>query len=277
LLILRLLGAPHQGHRHIHSPDEIELLIAESRDGGLLEPDEHLRLQKALRLNLRQARQLMVPRRKIEAIDVGTSLHVVIDLLAQSPYSRLPVYRESIDNIIGILHTKDVVRWLVSGADQQRATIETLMRPITSVHESVTADRVLRQLRERRSHQALVVDEFGGTSGLLTLEDVLSELIGDVGDEFKAGEPVPETLPDGRIRLPGELAVQDAAVLLEADWDTGASTVGGLVTEALGHLPGPGERVTIGEYEFEVERVVARAIEMVVARRLVPAAAEENE
>ena len=278
LLILRVLGAPHQGHRHIHSPEEIELLIAESRDGGLLEPDEHLRLQRALRLNLRQAKQLMVPRRKIQALEAGTPLNEVIGLLVQSPYSRLPVYRESIDNIVGILHTKDVVRWLVSGEpDNGRATLETLMRPITSVHESVTADRVLRQLRERRSHQALVVDEFGGTSGILTLEDVLSELLGDVGDEFKAGEPVPETLPDGRIRLPGELSVQDAAVLLEAEWDTDASTVGGLVTEALGHLPTTGERVTIGEHEFEIERVVERAIETVVARRLVPAATEENE
>jgi putative hemolysin len=278
LLILRLLGAPHQGHRHIHSPEEIELLIAESRDGGLLEPDEHLRLQRALRLNLRQAKQLMVPRRKVQAIDAGTPLHEVIDVLVRSPYSRLPVYRDSIDNIIGILHTKDVVRWLVTGAAQEpRATVETLMRPITSVHESVTADRVLRQLRERRSHQALVVDEFGGTSGILTLEDVLSELLGDVGDEFKAGEPVPETLPDGRIRVPGDMAVQDAAILLESEWETDASTVGGLVTEALGHLPAPGERVAVGDYEFEVERVVDRAIETVVARKLVTTADERGE
>jgi CBS domain containing-hemolysin-like protein len=277
LAILRLVGAPHQGHRHIHSPDEIELLIAESRDGGLLEPDEHLRLQRALRLNLRQAKQLMVPRRKIQALDVNTPLHEVIGFLVQSPYSRLPVYRESIDNIIGILHTKDVVRWLVTaGPDQGRASVETLMRPITSVHESVTADRVLRQLRERRSHQALVVDEFGGTSGILTLEDVLSELIGDVGDEFKAGEPVPETLEDGRVRLPGDMPVQDAAVLLESEFDTDASTVGGLVTEALGHLPAPGECVTIGEHEFEIERVVDRAVESVVAKKLVPTPSEEQ-
>jgi len=278
LLILRLLGAPHQGHRHIHSPEEIELLIAESRDGGLLEPDEHLRLQKALRLNLRQAKQLMVPRRKIEAIDLNTPMHEVISILVQSPYSRLPVYRDSIDNIAGVLLTKDVVRWLVGGGPgQERASLETLMRPITSVHESVTADRILRQLRERRSHQALVVDEFGGTSGILTLEDVLSELIGDVGDEFKAGEPVPETLPDGRIRLPGEMAVQDAAVLLECEWETDASTVGGLVTEELGHLPVPGERATLGDYEFEVERVVDRAVESVVAKRMVPLATEDGE
>jgi CBS domain containing-hemolysin-like protein len=277
LAILRLLGTPHQGHRHIHSPEEIELLIAESRDGGLLEPDEHLRLQRALRLNLRQAKQLMVPRRKIQALDVNTPLHEVIGRLVQSPYSRLPVYRDSIDNIIGILHTKDVVRWLVTpGPDQGRASVETLMRPITSVHESVTADRVLRQLRERRSHQALVVDEFGGTSGILTLEDVLSELLGDVGDEFKAGEPVPETLDDGRVRLPGDMPVEDAAVLLENEFDTDASTVGGLVTEALGHLPAPGERVTIGEHEFTVERVIERAVESVVARKLVPTSSEEE-
>ena len=269
LAILRVLGAPHQAHRHIHSPEEIELLIAESRDGGLLEPDEHLRLQRALRLNLRQAKQLMVPRRKISGIDIETPMHEVIGLLVQSPYSRLPVYRDSIDNIVGLLHTKDVVRWLVSGATGA-ATVEGLLQPITSVHESVTADRVLRQLRERHSHQALVVDEFGGTAGLLTLEDVLSELIDDVGDEFKPGDAGPETLPDGSIRLPGDTATQDAGVLLDAEWDTDASTVGGLVTEALGHLPAPGERVAIGDYQFEIERIVDRAVESVIARRVAP-------
>ena len=278
LAILRLVGAPHHGHRHIHSPEEISLLIAESRDGGLLEPDEHLRLQRALRLNLRQAKQLMVPRRKIEGIASDTPLQEAINILVRSPYSRLPVYRDSIDNIIGILHTKDVVRWLVgAGPGSSQATIETLMNPITSVHESVTADRVLRQLRERRSHQAIVVDEFGGTSGILTLEDVLVELIGDVGDEFKAGEPVPETLPDGRIRLPGDMAVQDAAALLNAEWDTTASTVGGLVTEALGHLPQPGEQMTLADYEFEIESVADRAVQAVVARRLAPAVEDERE
>jgi CBS domain containing-hemolysin-like protein len=275
MLFLRLLGASPHAHRHIHSPEEIELLIAESRDGGLLEPDEHRRLQRALRLNLRQARQLMVPRRKISALDINTPLNEVIGLLAQSPYSRLPVYRDSIDNIVGMLHTKDLVRWYVDGGT--KGTVAGLIRPIASVHESVTADRVLRQLRERRSHQALVVDEFGGTSGLLTLEDVLSELLGDVGDEFKPGEPVPEPLPDGRMRLPGGMAVDDAATLLHTAWETDSATVGGLVTSALGHLPTPGETATVGDYEFEVERVANRAIESVIARRLTPEPAETTE
>ena len=276
LVLLKMLGAPQQTHRHIHSPDEIELLIAESRDGGLLEPDEHRRLQRALRLNLRQAKQLMVPRRKISAIDINTPLTEVIGGVAQSPFSRLPVYRDSIDNVVGMLHTKDLVRWQVNGGTID-ATLASLLRPIATVHESVTVDRVLRQLRERRTHQALVVDEFGGTAGLLTLEDVLSELIGDVGDEYKAGDPGVERLPDGRIRVPGGMAVDDAAATLRTAWETDATTVAGLVTAALGHLPAPGEHVTVGEYEFEVERVAERAVESVLARRTVADVTEGDE
>lgn len=275
LLLLKLVGSPPQTHRHLHSPDEIELLIADSRDGGLLEPDEHRRLQRALRLNLRQAKQLMVPRRKISALDVNTPLSEVTGIVAQSPFSRLPVYRDSIDNIVGVLHTKDLVRWLVNGGSMD-ATVSSLLRPIATVHESITADRVLRQLRERRTHQALVVDEFGGTAGILTLEDVLSELLGDVGDEYKAADPVVETLPDGRVRVPGGMAVDDAATTLRTTWETDATTIGGLVTEELGHLPAPGERVVAGGYEFEVERVADRAVESVLARRIGPEPEEDE-
>jgi CBS domain containing-hemolysin-like protein len=268
LLLLRVIGTPQQGHRHIHSPQEIELLIAESRDGGLLEPDEHRRLQRALRLNLRQARQLMVPRTGIAALEIDTPIEEAIGIVVQSPFSRLPVYRGSLDNIVGIVHTKDLMRLFMS--ETPGTTLAAAMRPITSIHESVTADRVLRHLRERRSHHALVVDEFGGTAGLLTLEDVLSELIGDVGDEYKAAEPAAETLEDGRTRLPGRMGVDEAAAVLDARWDSDAATVGGLVTEALGHLPAPGETVQIGEYEFEVERVAGHALQSVVARRVAP-------
>ncbi len=270
-VLLRLLGAPPQAHRHIHSPQEIELLIAESRDGGLLEPDEHQRLKRALRLNLRQAKQLMVPRTRTSALDIDTPLNEVISAVALSPYSRLPVYRGSLDNVVGVLHTKDLVKWFV--ADGPSATLASLIRPATSVHESVTADRLLRRLRERRTHQALVVDEFGGTSGIVTLEDVLSELLGNVGDEFKAGDPVPEPLADGRFRLPGSMTVDDASSLLRAEWDTDATTVGGMVTAALGHLPVSGETVTIGSFQFTIERAAERAVDWVIATPLAPPSA----
>jgi Mg2+/Co2+ transporter CorC len=131
----------------------------------------------------------------------------------------------------------------------------------------VTADRILRELRDRRSHQAIVVDEFGGTSGLLTLEDVLAELLGHVGDEFKSGDRLAERLPDGRTRLPGAMSVDDAATILNTTFDTEATTVGGMVTAALGHLPLSGETVTIGDYALEVERVAGKVLESVFATR----------
>ena len=111
-------------------------------------------------------------------------------------------------------------------SDGSNGSLTSLIRPIASVHESVTADRILRQLRERRSHQALVVDEFGGTAGLLTLEDVLAELVGDVGDEFKPADPVAEELADGSMRLPGGMAVDDAATALRTVLESDASSVG---------------------------------------------------
>jgi CBS domain containing-hemolysin-like protein len=271
LLLLRLLGAPQQAHRHIHSPEEIELLIAESREGGLLEPDEHRRLQRALRLNIRPAKQLMVPRTRTSALDVDTPMDEVIRVVAASPYSRLPVYRDSLDNVIGVLHTKDLVRWLVRGR-QAGVTLATLSRPISAVHESVTADRVIRHMRERRSHQALVVDEFGGTSGVISLQDVLAEFLGEVGDEFKAADPVPEEIVEGQMRLPGSMTVVDAAAVLDTTLETEATTVSGFVTEALGRLPVPGDTVTIDGYAFRVERVAERAIESVVATRIEPPA-----
>ena len=138
----------------------------------------------------------MVPRPRIAAL-ATTRLTVIAS--AQSLLAPA-VYRGSVDNVFGVLHTKDVVRWFVTGAADM--SLQAMMQPIASVHESVTADRVLRVLRERRTQQALVVDEFGGTAGLVTLSDVLSELIGDVGDEFKSVEPDAETLPVAR-RLDG--------------------------------------------------------------------------
>ena len=195
LLILRLLRVPSTGHRHVHSPEEIELLIAESRDGGLLEPEEQIRLHRALRLGLRTARQLMVPRDRLAAIDVDTPFEDVLRAVASSPYSRLPVYRGSIDNVLGILHTKDVVTDFIQGGT---GSMTSLLRPIVRVRDSMPADRLLTHLRDRRSHQALIVDENGQVAGLITLEDVLGELLGGVADEFKADKPrVPKVRDEG--------------------------------------------------------------------------------
>ena len=181
--LLKILGVPATGHRHVHSPQEIELLIAESRDGGLLEPEEQVRLHRALRLGLRTASQLMVPRARLSGIDVMTPLEEVPRIVAASPFSRLPVYRGHLDNVLGMLHTKDVVTEYVKG--MRRRSLAALLRPIARVPPDMPADRLLAFLRERRTHQALVVEPTGAVAGLITLEDVVADLLGGVADEFK--------------------------------------------------------------------------------------------
>lgn len=186
VLLLRLFGIRNAGHRHIHSPDEIALLIAESRDGGLLEPDEQVRLHRALQLGLRTAKQLMVPRERLAAIGIELPFEEVVRVAATAPYTRLPVYRGTLDSLVGMVRTKDVaVHFVAEGA---RGRLEPLIRPMPRVREDLPADKLLAFLREQRAHQAVVVDDQGRVAGLVTLQDVLADLLGGARKPPKRAE-----------------------------------------------------------------------------------------
>ena len=261
VLLLKLLGVPATGHRHVHSPEEIALLIAESRDGGLLEPQEQMRLHRALRLGLRTARQLMVPRARLAAIEADLPFDEVLRVVASSPYSRLPVYRGSIDAIVGILHIKDVVMRFVQAGT---LTVASLLRPIVRVPETMPADRLLAFLRERRSHQALVVDGDGAVVGLITLEDVVAELLGGVSDEFKSMQLRSIRLSDGRLRLPGSIRLDQAAPLVGSAWGSLDATVAEHIAAVLGREPEAGEQFDIDGTHVEIEAVEAGVITSVI-------------
>jgi magnesium and cobalt exporter, CNNM family len=261
VFLLRALRLPSTGHRHVHSPEEIALLIAESRDGGLLEPQEQVRLHRALRLGLRSARQLMVPRSRLAAIDAALPFDEVLRMVGVSPYSRLPVFRGSIDNIVGILHTKDVVMRYVRGGG---LSVAALMRPIVRVPDTMPADRLLTFLRERRSHQALVVDVSGSVVGLITLEDVVGELLGGVADEFKSVQARPIRLSDGRLRLPGSMRLDQAAPLVGAQWRGRDETVGDRVIASVGRVPESGEEIDLDDLHMEIEAVEGGAVASVI-------------
>jgi len=212
-----------------------------------------VRLHRALRLGLRDARQLMVSRERLAAIEHATPLSDVLRIVASSPYSRLPVYRGAIGDIAGILHTKDVVTHFL---EQGRSgTLAGLIRPILRVPDSMPADQLLGFLRERRSHQALVVDATEAVVGLITLEDVLGELLGSVPDEFKTSRLLPLRLGDGRVRLPGDLPLERARVWVEGAWPTDHMTVGEFVALEAGRMPEPGEQLEIRELSVEIESV----------------------
>lgn len=250
-LVLRAFGLASTGHRHVHSPEEIALLIAESRDGGLLEPEEQVRLHRALRLGLRNARQLMVPRDRLAAVELRTPWRDVLRIVATSPYSRLPVFRGTLDDVAGILHTKDVVTHFLER--REGGSLGILARPVQRVPDTMSADRLLAFLRERRSHQAIVVDEADRVVGLITLEDVLGELLGSVPDEFKTPRLLPLRLSNGRVRLPGELPLERARVWVGGAWPTEGMTVEEFIVREAGRLPGPSERLTVGGLEVEIE------------------------
>jgi putative hemolysin len=273
VLLLRLLRVPSTGHRHVHSPEEIDLLIAESRDGGLLEPQEQVRLHRALRLGVRSARQLMVPRARLAAIDAAWPFDEVLRIVAGSPYSRLPVYRGSIDAIVGILHIKDVVtRYVQAGA----LSVASLMRPIVRVPDTMPADRLLAFLRERRSHQALVVDTGGDVVGLITLEDVVAELLGGVADEFKSAESRPLRLSDGRLRLPGSMHVDQAAPLAGARWRPTPEPLGAYIRRMLKRVPDPGEEIELEGTPIEIEVVEGGAVMSVIAGKRLQSEARKD-
>lgn len=175
LFILRLFGATEHSHHHLHSPEELDLLIAESRDGGLLEPEEQQRLRRALHLGKRTAADLMVPRERLTMLSLSASWADMLQTVLASPFSRLPIYRGTPETIVGILRVKDLVERYASGG---AVSIEALMRPVIQLDADLAADRVLTLLRDRRAHSAMVLDTRGNALGLITIQDVLAELLG---------------------------------------------------------------------------------------------------
>ena len=274
IAILRLIGMRAAGHHHLHSPEELELLLAESRDGGMLKPTEHRRLQRALRLGRRSAREIMVPRTQMQVVDVNTPSADLRALVAASPYTRLPVVAGAIDEVVGLLHTRDLA--VASACTRADLTVRAHFRPILLVPETLPVDALLTRFREEGQQAAIVLDEYGGTAGLVTIHDVLRELVG--GTEIRDGDIRPERLPDARLRLPGSLRVDEATEWLgeESSWlvegapASDSVTVGGRVLEAIGHVPTAGERVVIDHMEVEVERVANHAIVSVIVKRNVP-------
>lgn len=266
-LLLRLMGIREaSGHRHIHSPDEIELLFAESRDGGLLEPDEHLRLRQALRLGLRTVEEIMIPRTRIDALPIDSPPAEVIRIVGESSYTRLPICEGSLDRIVGVVHARDMACRSLEAEGSW--SLRSIVRPILLVPEGMTTERLLRQMREERSQLEIVVDEFGGTAGLVSMDDILDEIIGDISEEWQPAMIIPERLPDGRVRLRGDLRLDEAAPWMGVEWEGEVLTVGGRIMEALGRAPAPGDRLAIDGVEVEVERVHRHAPESVLVTPL---------
>ncbi len=261
---LWVIRAPVVAHRHVHSRQEIDLMIEQSRDKGTIEADQHDLLQHVLDLEIVTARQLMIPRRDIAALDEESNDADVVQLVIDGGHTRMPVYHGSIDDVIGVIHTKDLARHAV-----EKGAIKDwlkLIRPMFFVNQGMTADRLLATMREKKTMQAMVMDEFGGVAGLVTLEDVLTHVFGEVGDEFSASSQTPQRLPDGMVRLPGRLRLDAVSEWIGETWTGSSTTVGGFITESVGYLPEVGEDLVIEGIELQIESVENHVVTSVLAR-----------
>ncbi|MBK9130002.1 MAG: HlyC/CorC family transporter [Phycisphaerales bacterium] len=266
--VLRVLRLPRPGENqeHVYSANELLILVDESRRGGVLEAATSRRLRHALELKERPVRRLMVPRNRVFAVDLAQPIEQAVAAIMGSNHTRVPVYRGDTDAIVGSIHTKDLaMRYVERGRVDD---VVDLIRPVLFVPELAPAEHVLAEMRGKNVAQGVVIDEFGSLVGLLTLEDLLADVVGS----SRLGSPkVPavERLPDGRVRIPGTMRLEDAVRVVGAPWSGYANTVSGFVIERLGRLPRRGEACTLDGIDIEVEAVLRHVVTSILAKPIV--------
>jgi len=233
------------------SRDELMESLADAEQKELIEPESRMMLEGVIRMAGMTAGDVMVPSRHMDLLDIDAPYDDLLHVIIRTGHSRFPVYEERRDNIIGVLMAKDLLK-LQRSPD---LSLRTLLRPAVFVPESKGLNDLLRDFRSNRNHIAIVIDEFGHTAGLLTIEDVLEEIVGEIEDEFddKDGESSIYTLADGSQRVAGDATVDAVNEAFEVTLPTDEfDTIGGLVAQEMGRVPRRGEAVTIGGLVFAV-------------------------
>lgn len=264
-LVLRLFGIePTSEHVHVHSPEEIAILVEESGAGGVLDTQERRLIENTLWMRRTTVRQLMVPRTRVLAAPVERPCDELFSLLATSPFSRLPLYDKSIDNILGVVHLKDLLclrQQVRQEPDSPPFDIRQVMVPALYVPETMTAGEAFALLQLKRYQVAIVLDEYGGTAGIVTLEDLIEEIFGEVQDEFDQEVALFRGLPGNRVLVRWDWLVHDLNQLLELKLPTDqADTIGGLVLTELGRIAEVGDIVEFGDISLRVERIEGKAV-----------------
>jgi putative hemolysin len=266
-LVLRLFGIKDAGARTFVSEEEIMHMVKEGRQQGVLEQTEMEIIHSVFAFTDTPVRQVMVPRPKIFALDVDTPPSEVGSLIVESGYSRFPVYEDTIDNVIGVVYVKDALRLLEK---RQPVVIRKVLHPVHLVPETKKVGELLKELQKRRTHMAVVVDEHGSVSGLVTLEDLIEEIVGEIQDEYDWEERAVERLRDGSMVVDGTASAAE----LRAQYDLPLpesgefATIAGFMLEKLGSMPRGGEVVAIDGWRFTVVDVERNRISKVKVEKL---------
>lgn len=265
--IVRLMGIPPvNAQARLFSADELEYLMGESTEKGLMELDEQLFIENIFDLRQRSVGQVMTRRKQIVGLHISADEQETLRFVCQMRHSRYPVYDQGLDDIVGVLHIKTLARQQVN-RQRQPFDLRQLARPVVHVPESLALDQMLTRFRRDRRQLAIVVDEYGGTAGLVTLEDLIEEVVGEILDEFDLEMTPLERLSEGLLRARGDLLVDELNQLCNLDLKhPEADTVGGLVIASLGRLAEQGDHVVIDGVTLEVEAVEGLAVQTVLVR-----------
>ncbi len=250
-LLLRLLGqSQKEKNGHAHSPEEIELLVTESHEQDLLSDEERRLLRNTFRLRDLTAKQVMLHRTRLIAAPLESTVKELMGISLAAGFSRIPLFKESIDDIVGFVHVKDLFRLHNLNSED----ISSILREVVFVPETMPVSDLWKRLNSRRKYLAVVFDEYGGTVGLITFEDLIEEIFGELQDEFDNETALIAKDKDGRIYLRADLLVSDVNEYLELQLpEENADTLGGLVFSELGRLPAVGDKVTFGDIIIRVE------------------------
>ncbi len=258
--------------------EEIMTLIEVGQQGGTIEDEEKEMIYSVLQFGETLAREVMVPRPDITAVEIETPLHEGTRTILQSGHSRIPVYEREIDNVKGLLYAKDVLKLFLEGGNMQKPMRE-LMRPAYFVPETKRADNLFEEMQERKIHLAVVVDEYGGTAGLVTIEDLLEEIVGDIRDEYDVNEAIEFTkLGENEYVVDGGMNLEDLNQKLDIDLPNDDNdSIGGYVYSKLGHVPEVGEVVEEANLMMRVDEVENRRIRKVYIAKRTPPEEKETE
>ncbi|MBX3052895.1 MAG: HlyC/CorC family transporter [Caldilineaceae bacterium] len=263
--IMRLVGIPQADiHDRLMSAEELEIIVEESFEGGLIEPAEQLYIENILDMRERTVGQVMTPRTRIEGISVDEDPDRVAEIACDSLHSRYPIYQDDLDTIIGLLHIKDLARQRLSGDGPINLREMAKRRPVLVAPDTLQLDAMLDRFRREKATLAVVIDEFGGTAGIISIEDLIEEVVGEIQDEFDEESAPFEILGERELRVQGHLLLDE----LNQHFDLTLEhpeiyTVGGLIMTSLGRIPHIGDEAEVDGVIFTVESVDGRAVESV--------------
>jgi CBS domain containing-hemolysin-like protein len=262
-LLLRGIGITPVHGAEVHSSEELRLIFEQSKESGAIQDSQHELFENVFSFNDRMVKQIMVPRTKLAALDIESSEDKILDMVFTEGYSRIPVFRDTIDNIVGVLYVKDLLIVIRRG---EAIDLNKLIRPPYFVPETKKINRLLQHFQRSHLHMAIVSDEFGGVSGIVTMEDIMEELVGEIQDEYDEEVPVVEKISEFEFKVSTSASIMDVNDFLPYPLPEGEDyeTVGGLINVIYGTIPEVGDTAVFQEYEFKVLEKSQRNIEAVL-------------